>query len=144
MTVGPLDLVVLGFEGNRFTGEIANELDRLVSSGTIRLVDLVFAIKDVEGNLAIEEIQDTKNEDLAPYAGLVDQLAGLLTMEDLEALGDQIPANSSAGIMLFEHTWAIGLKEAIVRAGGFVVATEHIAPETVDALNEELATASGS
>jgi Family of unknown function (DUF6325) len=143
MTVGPLDLVVLGFEGNRFSGEIVEELDRLVSAGTIRLVDLVFASKDADGGLSVDEIQDLKDEDLAPFAGLVDQLGGLLTMEDLEALGEGIPANSSAGILLFEHTWAVALKEAVARAGGFVIATEHIAPEMVDALNAELA-ASGS
>jgi Family of unknown function (DUF6325) len=143
MTVGPLDLVVLGFEGNRFSGEIVEELDRLVSAETIRLVDLVFASKDADGGLSVDEIQDLKDEDLAPFAGLVDQLGGLLTMEDLEALGEGIPANSSAGILLFEHTWAVALKEAVARAGGFVIATEHIAPEMVDALNAELA-ASGS
>jgi hypothetical protein len=142
MTVGPLDLVVLGFEGNRFTGEISDELNRLVSAGTVRLVDLVFATKDGEGNLALVEVKDAKDDDLAPYADFVDQLAGLLTIEDLEALGQDIPPNSSAAVLLFEHTWAIGLKEAITRAGGFVIATEHIAPETIDALNQELATAS--
>jgi hypothetical protein len=88
MTVGPLELVVLGFEGNGFTGEVADELDGLVSAGTIRLVDLAFATKDAEGHLTWAEVQGTTDEHLALGTRLVDQVDRFLTLKDLETFGE--------------------------------------------------------
>ena len=52
MTLGPLEYTVIGFAGNRYNGEISKEIERVVENGSIRLVDVVFITKDVDGDVA--------------------------------------------------------------------------------------------
>ena len=52
MAIGPVEYIIVGFPGNKFNGEIAPELGKLVESGTIRILDLVFITKDADGNVA--------------------------------------------------------------------------------------------
>src|SRR5437660_1554437 len=70
-----------------------------------------------------------------PLAG---DIMGLLAPEDIEQTAAYIPNNSTAGLLLFEHTWAIGLKEAIKNAGGVAVAGGLVAPEVLQALEADL------
>ena len=58
MAIGPVEYIIVGFPGNQFNGEIAPELAKLVESGTIRLLDLVFITKDADGNTAAVEVED--------------------------------------------------------------------------------------
>lgn len=140
MALGPLDFVVLDFPGNQFKGEILPELNAIRASGVVRLVDLIFILKDQQGHITITEASDLKGEDAQRYRQLTGDLSGLLTREDIEAAANDIPPNSSAAFILFEHTWAVGLRDAILRAGGSVVTHERIDPQVVDMLSDELAT----
>ena len=65
-------------------------------------------------------------------------LNGLLTEEDIQEIGGQLDPDTSALVIMFEHRWAVRLKEAIVNAGGFLVARETIRPESLEMLNAEL------
>ncbi|TMK85630.1 MAG: hypothetical protein E6G44_06395 [Actinobacteria bacterium] len=141
MTVGPLELVVLGFEGDSFKGHIAAELDKVVKRDIINLVDLVFVRKDREGEVTVSEIQDLRDTDAKRYAGIVGDVMGLLTDEDLSKVGDELEPATAAAVILFEHTWAVGLKEAIEEAGGSVIARKRISQEALDELNAEMAAA---
>jgi hypothetical protein len=138
MTLGPLEYTVIGFEGNRFNGEIAREIGKVVESKTIRLVDLVFITKDIDGAAAVVELDNLDDPKFAGFAPLIDDLMGLLTPEDIAGIVEDIPANTSALIILFEHHWAVGVKEAIQGAGGFLVARETISPEALEMVNAEL------
>ena len=138
MTLGPLEYTVIGFDGNRFNGEIAREIGKVVESGTIALVDVVFVTKDIDGNPAVVELDAKDDPRFADFAGMLDGLLGLLTPEDVEKLAADLPANTSALVLLFEHRWAVGIKKAIIGAGGFLIARETIAPEALEALNAEL------
>ena len=41
---------------------------------------------------------------------------------------DDIPNDSAAALILLEHHWAVGLRDAIARAGGFRVSDGFISP----------------
>jgi hypothetical protein len=138
MTLGPLEYLVVGFEGNRFNGQILSELRTAREKGIIRVVDLVFLTKDDQGNFAAMELSDLKREEAEQFAPLAGELLGLLSHEDIEQVAAGIPKNSSVGLLLFEHTWAIGLKEAIKNAGGVPVAGGLVAPEVLQDLEAEL------
>lgn len=138
MTIGPLELVVIGFEGDNFRGEIAAELNRVQTRGEIRVIDLVFVRKDSTGQVSSVEVEELEENYRARYGTLLADLRGLLTDEDVIRLSEQLAPNTAAMLMLFEHVWAIGLKEAVRNAGGRLLAEERINPEAVAALTTEL------
>ncbi len=138
MALGPLEYLVVGFEGNRFTGQILAELRAAHEKGIICVLDLFVMKKDVQGNvtaLEISELSDGEKTELAPLAG---NLMSLFSPEDMQQAAASIPKNSAAGMLLFEHTWAIGLKEAIKHAGGIAVVGGLVAPEVLQELEKEL------
>jgi hypothetical protein len=138
MTLGPLEYLVVGFEGNRFTGRIMPELRAAREKGIIRVVDLFLLKKDEDGNTAVLELSDLNKEDAEQFTYLAGLRDHLLTPEDVEQAAQDIPNNCSAALLLFEHTWAIGLKDAIKDAGGVFVAGGLIAPDVLKELEEEL------
>src|SRR5947209_599175 len=105
--MGPLEYVEIGFEGNRFTGEILPQVWALQQKGIIRLVDLLFVKKDEQGNIQTNEVSDLSDEDASAYGDLLNDLHGLFTAEDVQVIAADLPVNSSAAIALFEHTWAV-------------------------------------
>jgi hypothetical protein len=138
MTLGPLEYTVIGFEGNNFTGAIADEIGRVVDSGVIAIVDLVFVGKGEDGHLRIVELDNKEDPRFASFAPMLQGLTGLLTEEDIQEIGGQLEPNTSALVIMFEHRWAVRLKEAIGNAGGFLVARETIRPESLEMLNAEI------
>ena len=138
MTLGPLEYTVIGFEGNDFTGAIADEIQRVVDQGTIRLVDLVFIAKDRAGDVMILELDSKDDPRFAGFAPLLAGLSGMFTSEDVEAIAEGLPVDTSALAVLFEHRWAERLKDAIVAAGGFLVSRTTVPPEVLEAVNSEL------
>jgi uncharacterized membrane protein len=131
---GPVDLVLLRFPGNHFTGEIAPALADLVSSGTVRILDLIFITKDAEGNVAAVEL-DQLGDATAAFDDVDGEVSGLLTDEDVDAAGEEMEAESSAALLLFENTWASRFTNALRAADAEVIAFERI-PH--DALQEFL------
>jgi hypothetical protein len=144
MTLGPLEYLVVGFEGNRFTGQILQELRAAREKGIIRVIDLFAIKKDEQGNVTALELSDLSGEEAAELGPLAGDLMGLLAPEDIEQVAAGIPNNSAAGLLLFEHTWAIGLKEAIKQAGGIAVAGGFVAPDVLQELERDLEAAQQS
>jgi len=138
MTLGPLEYLVVGFEGNRFTGQILAELRAAREKGIIRVVDLFVIKKDDQGNVTALELSDLSGEEATELGPLAGDLMGLLAPEDTEQVAANLPNNSTAGLLLFEHTWAIGLKEAIKNAGGVAVAGGFVAPDVLQELEKDL------
>jgi hypothetical protein len=133
MSLGPIEVLMLRFPGNKFRGEIAPALADLVESGTIRVIDLLFAIKDADGVLDVLELKDMEG-DLSVFEPMTSELQDTLTEDDAEMLARSIPNNSSAAILLFENTWAKSFVDAVVRANGEVVLNERIPRAVVDEL----------
>lgn len=138
MTLGPLEYLVVGFEGNRFTGEIMAELRAAREKGIIRVLDMFAIKKDAQGNVTALAVSDMSGEEAAELAPLAADLVGLFAQEDIDQVAADLPNNSAAGLLLFEHTWAIGLKEAIKRAGGVAMGGGMVAPDVLQELERDL------
>jgi hypothetical protein len=138
VTLGPLEYLVVGFTGTKFDGSIAREIEKVVANGTIRLVDVVFVGKDPEGNAVILELDNTDDPRFASFAGLLGDRIGLLTPEDLDQVAEDLPADTAGMVMLFEHRWAVGIKEAIEGAGGFLIDRAVVPPEVLQEVQAEL------
>jgi hypothetical protein len=138
MTLGPLEYILIGFEGNRFTGQILPELRAARDKGVIRVIDLLFILKDQNGNTAVMELSDLSGEEAEQFGPIANDMLEVLSQEDVEAVANDIPNNSSAGLMVFEHTWAVSLKEAILNAGGIPLAGGLVAPAVVQMIEAEL------
>lgn len=134
MPLGPIELLVVSFPGNQFTGEITPALAELVESGTIRIVDLLFVIKDEQGKVAVLELGDLAADVLGQFKLLVSDTIPMLNEEDAYELAKALENNSSAGIMLFENTWATRFADAIHNAKGEVVLNERIPRAAIEEL----------
>jgi len=137
MTVGPLEVVVLGFDGNRFDGSIATAIADAIDTGAIRVVDLVFARKDADGTITVFELEDADPAYAAYFDGFAD-LRDLLTEADALAIAELLPANTSALLALIEHTWSIRIAEAVQAAGGALLASQRISKRLMEEVRDEL------
>jgi hypothetical protein len=139
MGLGPIEVLEIGFPGNRFNGAILPELERLIEAGTIALIDGLFVLKDADGEIEFLEFdQLDANDDAAKLAGLVDQLDDLISDEDVAELAAGLEPDSSAAILVFEHTWAKPLRDAIVDSGGVLAANFRVPGMVVDEVLAEL------
>ena len=126
MSFGPIELLMIKFPGNRFSGQIAPALTELVETGTIRVIDILFVRKDEEGGLTVLEINDLDDDEYAVFDPIVADITGLLSEDDIRHLSGALEPNSSAGLMVFENTWAARFVDAVANAGGVVVLNERI------------------
>ena len=133
-TLGPVEIAVIGFPENKFTGEIAPAIADLVESGTVSILDLVFITKDEDGSVAGVELSELDDDVAAPYHQLDGEAGGLLGDEDFEQIGEALDPNSSALAIVWENTWARKLIGAIQNAGGVLVAHDRIDAATVQAV----------
>ena len=137
--LGPIDYIVVGFDGNNFNGSILSELSKALDSGVIRVVDLVFIIKDADGNVAMAEIED-QHEELKEVASAIGHVGDLplLTEDDVNKLGAAMKNDSSAGVLVIEQLWAKGLKQALLDNGAELIDEGRIHPENVTAALEDI------
>ncbi len=124
--LGPVDYLVVEFPpgASHFTGEMAKELAKLVESGTIRLLDLVILAKDADGAIEAMEIDDLEQLDELRTAET--QLAELLAAEDITHLAAAMEPGTTAGVLVWENTWAAPFASAARRSGGQLIANGRI------------------
>jgi uncharacterized protein DUF6325 len=144
MVLGPLEYLVVGFEDYRFTGQILAELRATQEKGIIRVVDLCVIQKDEQGNVTVREMSELSGEEATELSSLASNVMSLLADEDIQQVAADIPNNSAAGLLLFEHTWAIGLKEAIKNAGAVAVTGGFVSHDALEELEEDLEAAKQS
>jgi hypothetical protein len=138
MPLGPVELIVIKFPGNKFTGEITPALADLVDKGLVRIIDLLFFVKDEDGNVLVEEIANLGDDEYAQFEAVVSDVNGMLNEEDAQQFGDLLEPNSSAGLLLFEHTWAKGFADALANADGELLYAERIPRAVIEALEAEV------
>lgn len=131
MEIGPVEYIVVEFPGNQFKGEIAPEIADLAKAGIVRILDLVFITKDEHGDVVWLEADAVEGEVALGFLDSFDQLQGLLNEDDIATVAAELAPNSSAGLILWENTWAARLAGAIENANGRVVAHERIPREFV-------------
>src|SRR5688572_11206710 len=132
MAVGPVDVYIIGFPGNKFSGRIAPAIMELVENGTIRVLDLLFVMKDADGTVTTLEASDLDEEGAGLVAISVEQ-PGALGPEDAEEVGDDLPSNSAALLIAFENLWAAKLVDALQAADAVVIDSIRIPVDVVTA-----------
>ncbi len=132
MDIGPVEILVVAFPGNQFTGEVAPALAELVQSGLVRVIDLVFVTKDADGAVVGVELSELDDATGAAFGLHVEEPSGLISDQDIEDLAAELEPNSSAAILLVEHLWATKFRDAVVGSGGELVASIRIPKEVVD------------
>jgi len=154
MAIGPVQLIVLGFNHPNFHGEVIAELERLRASGTVRVIDSLAVYKDADGELEVEHLSNLTQEEAIELGTKIGALIGLgiageegmdagaeagaeeAAEEGINVFGDvdewdvleDIPNDSAAALILLEHHWAVPLRDAIARAGGFRISDGFISP----------------
>jgi uncharacterized membrane protein len=154
MAIGPVQLIVLGFDQPEFQGEIIAELERLRDSDTVRVIDSLAVYKDAAGDLEVEHLSNLTEDEAIELGSRVGALIGLgiegergleagaaagaraAAEEGVQAFSDEkawdvlgdIPNDSAAAVILLEHHWAVPLRDAVVRAGGFRIGDGFISP----------------
>ena len=132
MEVGPVDVYIIGFPGNKFTGRIAPAIGELVDNGTIRVLDLLFVMKDADGVVTTLAIEDLDQEGAA-FAEIDVTEPGSLNEEDADEVSDDLPANSSALLVAFENVWARKVVAAFEAADAVLIDSIRIPAEVVKA-----------
>lgn len=131
--MGPVDIVIIGFPGNRFTGRIAPAIVELVEAGTVRIIDLLFVMKDADGVVTSLHIEDFDDALRPSFVGIDVVSPGALGAEDADELSDDLLPNSSALMIAFENTWAARFTDAIRAADAVVIDQIRIPAAVVDA-----------
>ena len=129
--MGPIDYIVVEFPGSRMTGEGLPLLVDLVDQGIIRIIDLVFVKKELDGSVvgvAIADFDKDGQLDLAVFEGAS---SGLLDQGDIDEAGGVLEPGSSAGILVYENRWAAPFARAVRRGGGQLVASGRIPVQAV-------------
>ena len=153
MAIGPVQLIVLGFNHPDFHGEIIAELERLRDSDTVRVIDALAVYKDAAGEVEVEHLSNLTTDEAVELGSKVGALIGLgiegedglekgaeagaaAAAEGVEVFSDEqawdvledIPNDSAAALVLLEHHWAVPLRDAVARAGGFRLSDGFISP----------------
>jgi len=140
--LAPIELLVIGFPGNEFTGGILPELETLVENGVITVVDALLIVKEEDGTVDFLEFdQIDAGEDIAAFGRLLFEGNGLLSDEDVEEFAAALEPGSSAAALVFEHTWFKPLRDEILDSGGVLLANMRVPGLVVDevlAIVEEL------
>ena len=136
MTYGPVDFIAIEFKTDQLTGESLPALLELVQKEIIRVIDLVIILKDQGGETQVLEIEELAPNVLAIFDPLDVDISGIIQVEDIELIAEQMEDNTTAALLLIENLWAIKFGEAVTRASGRMVMYDRIPFEVV---NETLA-----
>ena len=153
MAIGPVQLIVIGFNHPDFHGEIIAELERLHDDDTVRVIDALAVHKDADGEIEVVHLSNLSKDEAIELGSKVGALVGLgiegeegaeqgaelgaeAAADGVEVFSDEqawdvleeIPNDSAAALVLLEHHWAVPLRDAIARAGGFRISDGFISP----------------
>ena len=154
MSIGPVQLIVLGFDQPDFHGEIIAELQRLHDEQTVRVIDALAVHKDADGEIEVQHLSNLTRDEAIEVGSVIGALIGLgiegeegaeagallgaeaaaedgvQVFSDEEAWDvlEEIPNDSAAALVLLEHQWAVPLRDAVAAAGGFRISDGFISP----------------
>ena len=130
--LGPVEYLVIIFEGNQFRGEIIPALTDILDQGLIRIIDLAVVSKDDHGNVTIYESSELQADIAAALIKLDGELTGMLSEDDLLMVAEELEYNTTAAAMLFENVWATQFSQAVRNANGQVLLNVRIPSDVVE------------
>jgi len=139
MTYGPVDFLALEFKGNQFKGEIMPAVLELVQNKIVRVIDLIVVRKYEDGKYQAFELKQLDAEVVRIFDPLEVEISGIIQVEDIEMIAEQLENNTSTAILLFENLWAVKFREAVLNANGRLVMHERIPFEAIDETLETFA-----
>ena len=165
MAIGPVQLVVLGFEHPKFGGSIVEELHRLKDDGVVRVIDALVVQKDSKGEVSTRQFSDLTLDEAEEFGAFVGALIGLgaageegaeagaeegaaalaetgghaLEVGEAWEVLDDIPEDTAAAIVLLEHRWAIPLRDRIIDEGGIPIGDSWVHPTDLIAIGLQAA-----
>ncbi len=153
VSVGPVQLIAIGFTQPDFHGEIIAELERLRESDTVRVIDALAVYKDAAGDVEVEHLSNLTRDEAVELGSVIGALLGLgldgepgleagaaagaaaaadgvqvFSEETAWDVLEELPNDSAAALILLEHQWAVPLRDAFIRAGGFRISDGFISP----------------
>lgn len=153
MAIGPVQLIVLGFDHPDFSGAIIEEFNRLRNDDTVRVIDSLTVFKDADGDVAVLKASQLSDDEAMEFGAVVGALVGLgaggeegmmagailgaeateegvdiFDEEDVWDVLEELPNDTAAALILLEHRWAIPLRDAVYGAGGFPISSGFITP----------------
>jgi len=131
MPLGPVELIVLKYYGDHFTGVPASMIQTLADAGAIRIIDALFARKGEDGQVRVFEINELEDVDTGHLDPVIDEISGLLNHDDILSLTDGWAPKTSGAVLLFENVWAGKFREAVTEAGGEIVLQERIPRDVI-------------
>ena len=160
MAIGPVQLLVIGFEHPDFHGQIRDELEKLRESDTVRVIDALAVYKDAAGDMEVMHLSNLSKDEAIELGSKVAALIGLgidgeegmiegaelgaevaaekgihvFSDEEAWDVLEDIPNDSAAALLLIEHHWAVGLRDAIVQAHGIGISDSFIHPADLVAI----------
>jgi fructosamine-3-kinase len=137
--LGPVDYVVVEFPADKadFSGAMADELKKLMESGTVRVLDLLMVTKDEDGTVSVAELRDHDDSLVGELRSLEADLSLMLAVEDVERLGGDLELGSAAAVLVWENTWAAPFASAVRHSGGDLLAMGRIPTQALIAAAEE-------
>ena len=142
MTYGPIDFIALEFKGNKFSGEILPALRELVENKIVRVIDLVIVVVQ-DGKYQTLELQQMDAATIAIFDPLQVEISGMIQVEDIEMISQELEDNTTAALLMVENLWAIKFGEAVLKANGRVVMQERIPMTVVNEVMQIFAKAEG-
>ncbi len=160
MTIGPLQLMVVGFVDPALDGSVLGALEDASATGAIKVIDVLGVYKAEDGTVAAAQATELTEDEAMTYGAWVGALIGLgaggaegaevgavagaihamdeyeygIDADGLATIADDIPAGGAAMLLVIEHTWAIPLRDALVESGGIMIAQDFLSPETLIAI----------
>jgi uncharacterized membrane protein len=157
MTIGPLQLLVIGFVDPKLDGSILDALEDASAAGTIKVVDMLGVYKDHDGSVLAAKASDLTQDEAMTYGAWVGALIGLgaggaegaeigavagaihamdeyeygIDVDGLATIADDLPAGGAGMLLVIEHTWAIPLRDALRASGGIMIAQDFLSPEAL-------------
>jgi Family of unknown function (DUF6325) len=125
-----VEYVIIGFSDNEFRGEIAPELAALIDAGLVRIVDLIFVSKGVDGSVVTLEVDE--DDELAMFAALDGEVGGIIGPDDIEHAAAAIEGGDSVLLIVWENLWAAPFAAAVERAGGVLIEGAKIPVELIE------------
>ena len=130
--MGPVDVYLIGFPGNQFSGQIVPALVELVVNGTIRIVDMLFVTRDADGLLSSMRVTELDESNVNALLSIEMLEPGTLGQADISAIATDLPANSSALLIAAENSWARKLTGSLVDAHSRIIKHVRIGAESVN------------
>lgn len=133
MSFGPVEMVVIGFPDHRISPEIRPRVAELVERGIVRIIDALVIRRDADGTLTFTEVTDVPDDpEVQALAEMLADPAGLLSEDDVEALAAELTVGTAALALVFEHTWMAPVREAVLAAGGRLLADIQVPGPVAD------------